>query len=207
MEKPIFSCNVDISKNAYLNWRTSKEDIPRDLFVLGESFADAAIILMNRILEDNSDKKADSIVLPILYNIDQSVELYLKAIIREIETLLGDNISNYVKHDIKKLLNTMRGLIAKKDIKTKGLEACIQPLESYIDELYQKIATFDNKGKEKANMDFARYPIDTDGNLHFYVAEIENVVVDIENLQSRYMQIKDCLEGIFLKYESELENI
>lgn len=206
MCKAIFSGNSVISKNAYLNWRTSKYDIPRNLFVLGESYSNSAIALMKLIIEDNKDKKADSLIFPILYSIDQSIELYIKAILREIETLNGSIISNYSSHDIKLLLDTLVGAIKKKD-SGKGLENYIRPLNLYIKELYQKISSSNSKGKSKVNMDFARYPIDTEGNPHFYVDEIENVVIDVENLLSRFLKIKDILEGMFMQYEDELENM
>ncbi len=49
MEKDIFSYNLDISNNAYLNWRTDKTDQAHNLYVLSYSFADAAeIFIMQR---------------------------------------------------------------------------------------------------------------------------------------------------------------
>lgn len=205
MSKAIFSYNADIAKNAYLNWRTTKEDTADNLFILGESFADAATLLMERVLADNKDKKADSVIFPVLYCIDQSIELYIKAILRVIETLEGGNVSNFPTHNIKELQNQMCAKIKKRDVKTKGLQAHLEPVSSYINELYQKISFVDEKGKTKVAIDFARYPIDTSGNPHFYVAESDNVVIDVEALSTRYEEIKNCLYGLYSLYKAELE--
>ncbi len=206
MCKKIFSYNTDISKNAYLNWRTRKDDIPNDMYVLAEGFAKAAELLIQQILENNRDKKADSIIFPILYSIDQSIELFLKAIIREIEILNGSQISNYTTHDIQSLLQRMLALIKKREAKTKGLQKHIAPVCSYIEELYALIKTTNADGKHIINIDFARYPIDTAGDPHFYVTANENVVIDIVNLQTRFQDIKSCLESFFYEYEYKINS-
>ena len=87
MSKELFSYNIDIDKNAYLNWRTDRHDNAHNLYVLASDYADGAITLIDCILVDNRDKKADALIMPIMYSIDQSIELFLKAIIREIEEL------------------------------------------------------------------------------------------------------------------------
>ena len=207
MQKKLFSYNVDISKNAYLNWRTSKEDVAKDLEVLAEGFATAALLLINKALEDNSDKKADIIIFPILYSIDQSVEVYLKAIIRMIETLNGGAVNSYTTHDIQSLLNTTLGMMKKREATTKGLSKHIEPLKKYIDELYALIKVKDQDGKETLNIDFARYPIDTVGEPHFYVKDSKNVVIDVENLLHRFEEIKDCLSSLCSYYENQLEGV
>lgn len=85
--KPIFSYNADISKNAYLNWRIAGHNIAGNLTILAESFENAAKELMQSVLRDNRLKQADSLIFPIMYSVDQSIELYLKAIIYNIECL------------------------------------------------------------------------------------------------------------------------
>lgn len=56
------------------------------------------------------------------------------------------------------------------------------------------------------NIDFARYPISPEGNPHFYVDAIENIVIDIENLGLRFSEIRECLEGLYLMYAVEKEH-
>lgn len=202
----IFDYNIDISKNAYLNWRIDKNDQAYNLWVLAEGFANAAVIMMDAILEDNKDKKADSIIMPILYSIDQSIEVYMKSIIRLIEELNGEQICNYTSHDIADLKNIMVSKIEKKETKTKGLKKHLSPVTEYIDELYARIRTRDEKGRTIANIDFARYPMDVDGKPHFYVAASDNVVINVENLKGKFIAIRKSLCGIYMMYEAEKEN-
>ncbi|MGN9235493.1 hypothetical protein ACTM8Z_09430 [Atopobiaceae bacterium HCP3S3_D6] len=119
--KDIFSYNIDLSRNAYLNWRTDKVDQAHNLYVLASDYADGAVSLVNVILEDNRDKKADALIMPIMYCIDQSIEVYLKAIIRRIEMITGDVRSNFKTHDIKELYNALKGHIKNKRSKDKWL--------------------------------------------------------------------------------------
>ena len=93
--KPIFSYNADISKNAYLNWRIAGHNIAGNLTILAESFENAAKELMQSVLRDNRLKQADSLIFPIMYSVDQSIELYLKAIIYDIECLTTGQPQNY----------------------------------------------------------------------------------------------------------------
>lgn len=206
MSKDIFSYNSDIYKNAYLNWRTDKHDDAHNLYVLASDYADGAIALINVILDDNCDKKADALIMPIMYCIDQSIEVFLKAIIREIEELTGDTVSNYKSHDINDLLTIMVSHIKKKESKTKGLEKFLKPVSSFIEELYKKIEVVDGEGHRSLNIDFARYPISPEGKTHFYIEAEENVVIDTENLGIRFSEIRECLEGLYYMYEAEREN-
>lgn len=205
MSKEIFSYNADIRKNAYLNWRTDKHDDAHNLYVLASDYADGAIALINSILSDNSDHKADALIMPIMYCIDQSIEVFLKAIIREIESLTENTISNYKSHDIDELLTIMVSHIKKKEVKTKGLEKYIEPVTLFIKELYKKIEVMSKDGHRTLNIDFARYPISPNGKAHFYVEATENVVVDIENLGMRFSEIRECLDGLYCMYEAERE--
>ena len=207
--KSIFSFNSDISKNAYMNWRFCGNNIAENLVVLENGFESAAKQLMKSILDDNTSKQADVLIFPIVYAIDHSIELYLKAIICNLEQLQTEKSQNWKTHDIRKLFNTMVSLISKEKVDKKMLEERISPLKEYIDELYSYITDKDEKEKEKKEgkpqMDFARYPFDTERNPYFYVCATNNVVIDIENLLSRYSDIMERLEGIYLMYEVELE--
>lgn len=201
----LFSYNPDISKNAYLNWNTDKNDYAYNMYLLASDYADGAITLINSILIDNRDKKADALIMPVLYCIDQSIEVYIKAVLRKIEIITGSAESVYKSHDIKELLNCMTGMIKKKEIKTAGLQKHLSPVSSFIDELYPKIQVTDKDGRSFPGMDFARYPITTEGKPHFYISANENVVIDVENLGKRFVEIRECLEALYLMYEAEAE--
>ena len=197
--KPIFSSNSDIYKNAYMNWRTSRYDEVGNLKVVSEGFQYAATTMLENILRDNSCHQADSLIFPILYSIDQSIELCFKAILDELDLLEEKKPNNYMHHDIRLLYNTMVSQINRKETKTKGLQSALKDISEYINELYKQI------GCEKPKLDFARYPFDTDRNPHFYVCSTENVVVDLENLLERFNRMMDALDGIYLMYRHEIE--
>ena len=199
--KKLFSYNQDIQRNAYLNWRTDKNDKAHNLYILASDFADSAIVMINAILSDNSDKKADALIMPIFYSIDQSIELYIKTIIRRLEEQMNENVSTYNTHDIAQLREIMESKIRKKEIRTSGLKKHLQPVSDFIDELYVKIKRINDNGKTVVNMDFARYPFDTEGNPHFYIEEDDNVVVDVENLYNRFIAIRTSLEALCYMYE------
>ncbi len=201
--KKIFSYG-SVEKTAYLNWRTERYDNAYNFTVLGDGFSQAAIILMDEILKNNSDKKADVLIFPIFYDVDQSIEIYIKAIINVLNELSGNQIENYTKHDIKELYNQMKSRIEKYETKTSGLEKYLKPLKTYIDELYEKIDYKEEKLKSTVHIDFARYPVTTEGTQHFYIRNNDNEVVDIENLKQRYTEAFDCLVGLYDKYSYTL---
>lgn len=204
--KKIFSYNEDIQKTAYLNWRVNPHDNCGNMEALAKAYFSTSRYLMEIVLSDNTDKKADSLIFPILYSIDQGIELYLKAIIQEIETLTLARINNYDTHDINSLYNNMCAQMKKKEKITKGLQKHLEPVKTYIDELYSIIYVKKEDGKTKLNIDFARYPYNTEGESHFYVCNT-NVVVDIPNLLSRLQEIENSLESLYALYEAEIDGL
>lgn len=62
---------------------------------------DAALSLADKCLADNTDKKADELIFPILFNADQSIELYLKAIIWELNRLEEKDDDFPTGHDLR----------------------------------------------------------------------------------------------------------
>ncbi|MGE1104099.1 hypothetical protein [Peribacillus simplex] len=82
----VFSYNADIEKNAYLNWRTNRNDHIHNMIVLADGFMSAATLLAKQVLLDNvdkidnADKKTDSLIFPILFNANHGIGVYLKAI-------------------------------------------------------------------------------------------------------------------------------
>lgn len=203
MSKEIFSSNGDIRKNAYINWRTHENDDINNLHVLAEGYGKATKILIQQTLEDNSDKKADSLIFPILYGLNQAIELYEKCITLQVHTLLGQKYIIPINHDINQLFGEMKSVISKKESSTKGLTKHLSPLEKYISELYTYIKV--NQGKP--DIDFSRYPIRVDGSSHFYIESKDNVTVDMEALQKSIDAIFESLEGLFSMYRDESEEL
>jgi len=198
--KNVFSSNLDINKTAYLNWRMD-EDSEGNLAEMANGFYLSARVQIDAILEDNSDKKADSIIFPILYAIDQSIELYLKAIIRLIERIEDGKANNYTTHDIAELLGNLKGKIKRKEATTKGLQKHLSSVQLYVDELTAHFSGDDKKVK----MDFARYPMDAKGIPYCYVKSRENVTVDVEYLHQQLEDMHTALEALYLQYSVELD--
>lgn len=180
--KSVFSANVDIEKNAYMNWRTNRWDLPHNFKVLGDGFKEAARTLMKSVLEDNRTKKADSLIFPISYTINHSIEIYLKAILKLLQILQPCDTVKIWGHDLKILFQDMVSQIKDIEEAIDGLDEVLKNLEEYIDELYSYI----NNENGTPQIEYARYPVDPHNNPFFYIVESENVVIDIENLLMRY---------------------
>ena len=87
--KPIFTGNSDFEKSAFVNWRTSKHEDIQNMLVLAEGFLSSSIELAKTSLADNSDKKADMLIFPILTNANHGIELYLKSLVWTLNKLLN----------------------------------------------------------------------------------------------------------------------
>lgn len=190
----IFQYNADINKTAYMNWRTGFADGSRRQFVIiGEAFFTSAYHLVEECLNDNSDKKADSWIFPILFNVIHGTELYLKAINSVLSAILGKKRGiTEGGHDLKTLCGTARNLIIEyknlhKDNTTEQMFTAIKVVERFIDNIYAKTD----------DMTFARYPMDKDKNGHFYIQNLENEVVDLILLRDQISVIYHMLEYIY----------
>lgn len=202
--KSIFS-QGNVENTSYMNWRTDCFNNNYNYTVLGDGFSQAATILMDKILENNRDKKGDVLIFPIFYDIDQAIEVYIKAIINVLNELLGNQPENMTTHDIKQLFSQMKSRIEKVENSTRGLQQYLKPLSLYIEELYEKIDYAEEGVRGTVHMDFARYPLTTAGTQHFYIKKLENEVVDIEILRKRFMEAMDCLKGLYYMYSDKLD--
>lgn len=190
--KPIFTGNSDFEKSAFVNWRTSKQEDIQNMMVLAEGFLSSAIELAKASLADNSDKKADMLIFPILTNANHGIELYLKSLVWTLNKLLNSQYKIEGKHNIKQILETAKAKIMEyKDQDTLNcFNQQTEDLQNYIDELFAKIQATPQKDK----MDFSRYPFDEKYSNHFYVDEIGNIEVDLENFVLRFEKIFETLD-------------
>ena len=60
-DKNVFSYNADINKTAYMNWRMEVFSAEHNLQVMGNGFFLAAECLLQNALENNQDKRADTL--------------------------------------------------------------------------------------------------------------------------------------------------
>lgn len=200
MSRKIFDHNPDIDKTAYMNWRMNCRSKELNLSQIGNGCFCAAQCLLQNVLNDNRDKKADIIIFPILFILNQGIEVYLKAIIRLVELFNYGKTNKYATHDILQLFNDMMALIMVDETEPKNLSDFVSPLSSYIEELGSIAA--DENGKLK--MDFARYPFDINGSSFFYITN-KNIMVDMEYLLEQVKQIRELLETLYQMRSVRLE--
>lgn len=200
--KEIFSYNADINKTAYMNWRTNSHNHIYNMIVIADGFMESAILLAKTALDDNSDKKADGIVYPMLFNANHAIELYLKALTWTLNILLKSVNKIEGQHNIQQIFQVVEKRVLEfetdKD-RRKEFKKMIEGIRFYIDELFDKIS--DQTGnKRKDNMDFSRYPFDQQYIPHFYINEFDNVVVDLENFVERFKDIGENLRLLSTYY-------
>lgn len=168
---------------------------------LAEGYLESSIILAKHCLLDNDDKKADIIIFPILTNANHGIELYLKALNWILNKLMNSQKKVEGSHNIQQIFQTLKSKIKSYNgnLSLKEFNSSTKELESYIDELFNKIEATSNDDK----MDFSRYPFSNDYDNHFYVDAIGNVEIDLENFVSRFEIIKENLETLsdFLYYQ------
>lgn len=186
-QKKIFERNDDIDKTAFLNWRTAGHEDIGNMLVLADGFLSSAVELAKKCLENNSDKKADILIFPILHNANHGIELYLKSLIWTLNKLTNSDFKIEGKHNIQQMFQTVQAKI--KDCKDndwlKHFNEQNKNLSEYITELFSHITTVGNKD----NMDFSRYPITNKYKNHFYVDSLNNIEIDLENFIQRFEQI------------------
>ena len=175
----IFQYNQNVEKTAYLNWRSNKyTNQRRQLVVMGDNFFSSAYNLLQQCINDNGDKKADSWIFPIMFNIVHGIEIYLKAINVILKIVLNEqNQAIQGGHNIKQLCQTSKNLILKYKNKSKNettdqMWTAIKVIENFIENIYIKTD----------DMTFARYPMDKNKNGHFYIQALDNSVIDMELL-------------------------
>jgi len=208
--KDIFSYNNDIEKNAYMNWRTQHYDHIHNMIVIAEGFRDSALLLVKEILEDNSGKRADNLIFPILFNANHSIEVYLKAICWTQNQLLGKNDTFDGNHNLQGLFKKVVDLENElKNSNEQVFHEMLSNLKAYINELYGKIerTAIDKKGNNKTLHDitFCRYTLNNDLEPQFYINTFDNVVVDLENFFTVFQDIFDSLDSLSIHYLSLLE--
>lgn len=212
--KNIFSYNADIDKNAYLNWRTHRHNHIHNMVVVADGFMSSALLLAKQVLLDNRDNKADSLIYPILFNANHGIEVYLKAISWSLNILINTGNQFDTHHELPKLLtevNTLVNQFENDGEKLKAFNKMMDPLENYLKELSSKIegVRVTEKGKIKPcyRIDFSRYTLDISNEPQFYINELDNVVVDMENFVNTFKEIHESLDCVAKHYLYDFEEM
>ena len=200
MKQIINSVNDDIRKNAYLNWRTDRNDQIKNFHVMAKGYYEAAKTLADSILRDNTNKRADILVYPMLFDLNQCIELYLKMLQWMLNKLLNNTQKFENGHNLIGLYATYLKLMdefEKTNSSIKGdkkqFSSLMSSVKNYIDEIKALVPE-----KNRKLMDYSRYPMmsDKDTN-HFYIESIDNVTIDVEYFRDRIKTIYDSLESMF----------
>lgn len=198
-----------------MNWRTERNNQINNLIVIANGYMESSITLAESLLQNNSGKRADILIFPILFNANHAIELYLKSIEWSLNKLLDNGQKIETIHNIKQIFNTVKKRVDEFekdkedkntfDEMTEELKCYIEELDSIINNINNRDRNRDRNNKNKNNMDFSRYPFDTDYRNHFYVDEFRNVVVDIENFVIRFKEIYRNLDCISKHYLYDFE--
>lgn len=185
-----------------MNWRIDKDSDIINMWNIANGFMLASIELATQCLIDNSSKRADILIFPILNNANHSIELYLKGILWTLNKIMNNNLKLEGGHNIRQIFLTVRSRIKnyKGQLSLKSFDSSMENLNLYLEELFSKI----NSNPKDDKMDFSRYPFNKSYTDHFYITR-ENVEVDLENFILRFKLIHEKLEEVatFL-YDHEL---
>ncbi|MTH08279.1 hypothetical protein GL288_13325, partial [Turicibacter sanguinis] len=198
----IFKYNIEIKKNAYLNWRTQRNNNAHNLATLANGYFLAAKILIDECLEHNFDKKADVVIFPILHSVIHGTEIYLKSIYTILAIWLEKDITHIGGHNIKQLYQIVIKIISEFEDKhgnhedIKEIKSQLNVVKVFVDEIFEKTK----------DMDFVRYPIGRDKENHFYVDQLDNVVIDLEAFRCLIDELHDVLNRFSMYYRYNYED-
>jgi hypothetical protein len=202
--KPIFSRHPDIEKMSFVNWRFDGHEI-QNLMCMADGYLDSAIILARECVKDNTGKRADIIIFPILTSVNHGIELYLKALIWMLNKLLKRPSRIEGRHNIDQMYRNLKSKINEYSGQgaLKEFEFATHELQAYIHELFSKT----NATPKDDKMDFSRYPFSNKYENHFYVEAQGTVEIDLVNFIKRFTLIKRRLRSVssFLFYEKLLD--
>lgn len=191
--KPIFSRNPSIDRISFLNWRIGSPAFD-NLAVIAEGYFLSATELIGNCLLDNTDKRADVLIFPILTNANHGIELYLKGTTWMFNSLLKNDKRAEGGHNIKQIYETLISKIKKYDIEvSRHFVKSTQGLRHYLEELYDRISASSSKDR----LDFSRYPFDKDYGDHFYAKNGDQTEIDLDNLLKRLTEIHAQLEEFY----------
>jgi hypothetical protein len=187
-----FDSSENIQTTAYLNWRFDfNRDLENKFFDMAKGYLESSIALTEQCLANNRDKKADTWIFPILFNVVHGIEVYLKGF-NSLYRIHMD-LQNYDdprdskiegKHDIRQLCQIAVKLL--RDTRNDELLDEVLFVQRFIDILYQNTE----------DMTFARYPITTKKENQFYIEAEGNVTIDLHVLRQWVLRIAHILDNV-----------
>ena len=190
----------DFRNSAYLNWRfDSFTDLEVQFYNMGQAYFETSLALIDICLENNSNKKADIWIFPIMFNIVHGIEVYLKGfnsqyrIYEKLKKYEYEETKIEGKHNIKQICEVAIKLA--KGNKDDHLLKELTFIKRFIDILYENTD----------DMAFARYPITQKKAKQFFVEDTENVAINLHVLKqwvTRVFRILDtCTDFIDIQID------
>lgn len=192
LESPFGNAN-NYKKTAYLNWVIQKDRPIENLKKMADTYFNSAELLLDQCLSDNSDKKADKLIFPILFDIVHGIELYLKSIDSILNIILNRKKTKKLNHKIDVIVkNIIKNLARVKAIKCDSFNdeeidrilCAMNIVKNFISNIYTKTS----------DMSFARYPFSTDFKNMFYNSTYENETINMEILYEQLEYVKTMFE-------------
>lgn len=197
-----FEFTGDIERSAYLNWRFDAfTNTENRFYQLGIAYFQTSIKLIDECLIDNNDNKADIWIFPILFNVVHGSEVFLKGfnsqmeILNKLEKLEYQESKIEGNHNIKQLCDISLSIIKKSSHNEMISE--FNFIKKFIEILYDKTN----------DMTFARYPLDTKNNAHFYADKTSNVVIDLDVLRIWVSKVFSILQICTSYVDGQIEEI
>lgn len=185
-----FDFSGDMQRTAYLNWRFEfNRDLENQFYDMAKGYFETSLSLIENCLSDNFGQKADIWIFPIMFNVVHGIEVYLKGFNSQYRILTKLQRDEYQatkiegKHDIRQLCQVAISLV--KDNNDKDLLVELTFIKRFIDILY---ANTDD-------MTFARYPVTSKGEQHFYVKEKDNVTIDLDVFRQWVIRVFHILDS------------
>lgn len=185
-----FDFSGDMQRTAYLNWRFEFDrDLENQFYDMAKGYFETSLSLIENCLSDNLGHKADIWIFPIMFNVVHGIEVYLKGFNSQYRILAKLQRDEYQatkiegKHDIRQLCQMAISLV--KNNNDKDLLVELTFIKRFIDILY---ANTDD-------MTFARYPVTSKGEQHFYVKEKDNVTIDLDVFRQWVIRVFHILDS------------
>lgn len=193
LNKTIINMKIFNSKSnkydlAVIDLKISKENEASSLSKLANSYLTTSIVLLENSIDDNIYLK-DDLIMPIVFLVNQGIELHIKSIRLSLNVILGVKKRRIRSSDLHGLwISTKNKMIqCTNDINKDEFNSWCKPIENYIDE-WIKITYGDN-----SNLD---YPTFNFGNNRNYIHNYCNVLVDLKKYLILVRDINDSFHRI-----------
>ena len=185
-----------------LNWAISKNDsVHSKNITMAEGYYEAAVCLIDECLSDSITHKGDTWIFPIMFCVNQFIELYLKAIYIQLELIrLGEVDDTKVQieksHNLGSLLKTVINKFNQVFPEKANAKSCFYEVEEFISIIEKPTDIEDPKAY---NITSFRYPTgfsnDNTNIPQFYNREVDNFGVNLRQYKEWVFVLHNTFDG------------